>query len=316
MSRATSIPKQEPLPPLRWLLQPDATRFAHPAEIELARLLTFYGQRWAYEPTMFAVRWGIDGRPEAFVTPDFYLPDRDQYLELTTMRQRLVTRKNRKFRLLRKHYPHVRVRLLYLRDFERLQLVYGANDAEQEVRLGAILYPKEDVERRITELASQIAAGLPARTVRDRGQRPLLLGVGPGSDRFLLSLGEKVRALGVGVDLDRVDLTTMPAPPALAPVQVRLARVPTASLPGRAVVLVQEVLSSGLSAAFLETWLQRRGAEEVAVCALLDREAARVVDVPVICRGFLAPDVGLAGYGLTRRREFRDLPFIAEVETG
>ena len=89
-------PRQELLPPLRWLLQPNDHRFAHPAEIELARLLTFYGLRWAYEPTTFAVRWGRDGRPVEFVTPDFYLPEHDLYLELTTMRQRLVTRKNRK----------------------------------------------------------------------------------------------------------------------------------------------------------------------------------------------------------------------------
>jgi hypoxanthine-guanine phosphoribosyltransferase len=48
---------------------------------------------------------------------------------------------------------------------------------------------------------------------------------------------------------------------------------------------------------------------------LVDREAARVVDVPIVCRGFAAPDVALAGYGLARRREYRDLPFIAEIET-
>ena len=98
-------PTQAHLPPLRWLLQPDENRFAHPAERELARLLTFYGVRWAYEPTTFAVRWGGDGQPEEFVTPDFYLPDHGLYVELTTMRQRLVTRKNRKFRLLRRALP-------------------------------------------------------------------------------------------------------------------------------------------------------------------------------------------------------------------
>ena len=82
---------------MRWLLQPNDDRFAHPAEIEVARLLTFYGLRWAYEPTTFAVRWGRDGRPVEFVTPDFYLPEHDLYLELTTMRQRLVTRARRQW---------------------------------------------------------------------------------------------------------------------------------------------------------------------------------------------------------------------------
>ena len=80
-------------------------------------------------------------------------------------------------------------------------------------------------------------------------------------------------------------------------------------------IIVQEVLSTGLSAAFLEAWLRRHGAAAVEVCALLDREAARILDVPVISRGFAAPDVPLAGYGLARWREYRDLPFIAELET-
>lgn len=309
-----SRPTQELLPPLRWLLQPDATRFAHPAEIELARLLTFYDQRWAYEPTTFAVRWGSDGSPEEFVTPDFYLADRDLYLELTTMRQRLVTRKNRKFRLLREHYPNVRVRLLYLRDFERLQHVYGANETEQEARLGSVLYAREEVEQRIGEIATEMASMALSLDAATRLQRPLLIGLGSGSDRFLRSLGDKLRALGVAVDLDRVELTQMTEETSAA--RVKLARAPAAPLAGRFVVIVQEVLSSGLSAAFLESWVARRGAAQVAVCALLDREAARVVDVPVICRGFAVPDIALAGYGLARRREFRDLPYIAEIETG
>ena len=78
--------------------------------------------------------------------------------------------------------------------------------------------------------------------------------------------------------------------------------------------MVQEVLSTGLSATFLTSWMKRRGAACVETCALMDREAARVVDVPVVCRGFAAPDVSLAGYGLTRRHEFRHLPYIAAIE--
>jgi hypoxanthine-guanine phosphoribosyltransferase len=62
-------------------------------------------------------------------------------------------------------------------------------------------------------------------------------------------------------------------------------------------------------------WMRRHGAAAVETCALMDREAARVVDVPVVCRGFAVPDVALAGYGLARRHEFRDLPYIAEIET-
>ena len=305
--------RQELLPPLRWLLQPNVDRFAHPAEVELARLLTFYGLRWAYEPTTFAVRWGSDGRPEEFVTPDFYLPDHDLYLELTTMRQRLVTRKNRKFRRLRESYPNVRVRLLYLRDFERLRDVYQPCGAAQSTRIGAVLYAEEDVERRIGELAQQVIVAWSGRAASDRGQRPLLVGVGGGAERFLSSLGEKIRDLGVPVDLDRVELSAIARE--TGPGRARVSRPPTAPLAGRSITLVQEVLSTGLSATFLADWLRRRGASSVETCALMDREVARVIDVPLVCRGFAAPDVALAGYGLSRRREYRDLPYIAEIET-
>ena len=306
-------PRQELLPPLRWLLQPNDHRFAHPAEVELARLLTFYGLRWAYEPTTFAVRWGRDERPVEFVTPDFYLPEHDLYLELTTMRQRLVTRKNRKFRLLREAYPNVRVRLLYLRDFKRLREVYGPSGAEREARIGAILYAEQDVETRISQLARELIDAWQCNAAAARGQRPLLVGVGSGSDRFLGSLGENLRGLGVPVDLDRVALTSIAADP--GPSRVRVSRPPTTSLTGRPVILVQEVLSTGLSATFLTAWMRRHGAAAVETCALMDREAARVVDVPVVCRGFAVPDVALAGYGLARRHEFRDLPYVAKIET-
>ena len=307
------VARQELLPPLRWLLQPNADRFAHPAEVELARLLTFYGLRWAYEPTTFAVRWGSDGQPQEFVTPDFYLPDHDLYLELTTMRQRLVTRKNRKFRLLREMYPNVRVRLLYLRDIERLRHVYQPFASDQKARLGEILYEAHDVETRIEELAQQLVDAWSGRTTSESGQRQLLVGVGSGAERFLGSLGENIRRLGVAVDVDRVELTTIARE--TGPDRVRVARPPAAPIAGRSVTVVQEVLSTGLSATFLSGWLRRRGACAVDACVLVDREAARVVDVPIVCRGFGAPDVALAGYGLSRRREYRDLPFIAEIET-
>jgi hypoxanthine phosphoribosyltransferase len=306
-------PRQELLPPLRWLLQPNDNRFAHPAEIELARVLTFYGLRWAYEPTTFAVRWGRDRKPVEFVTPDFYLPEHDLYLELTTMRQRLVTRKNRKFRLLRENYPNVRVRMLYLRDFKRLRNVYGSSHSEGGSRIGAILYAEHDVETRIAQLAQQLIEAWGGTAGSELTQRRLLVGVGSGSDRFLASLGDNLRGRGVPVDLDRVALTSIAAEP--GPSRVRVSRPPVTSLAGRSVTLVQEVLSSGLSATFLMAWMRRHGAAAVETCALLDREAARVVDVPVVCRGFAVPDVALAGYGLARRHEFRDLPYIAEIET-
>jgi hypoxanthine phosphoribosyltransferase len=100
-------------------------RFANPAEEEFARILDFYGIRWEYEPRSFVLSWDRQGRPRERFTPDFYLPDFDLYIELTTLKQALVTRKNRKIRRLRQLYPHVNLRVFYGRDFRNLLLKYG-----------------------------------------------------------------------------------------------------------------------------------------------------------------------------------------------
>lgn len=94
--------------------------FAHPSEAELASLLDRAGIRWQYEPTTFVLEHHPDGSLRTAFTPDFYLPEHDLYLELTVLRQALVTRKNRKARLLRERYPHVRLRMIYRREWSEL----------------------------------------------------------------------------------------------------------------------------------------------------------------------------------------------------
>ena len=100
-------------------------RFANPAELEYAKILDWYGIPWQYEPTTFVLERDDDGRVTEAFSPDFYLPDQDLYLEVTVMKQSLVTRKNRKLRKLRQLYPEVKIKLFYERDFERLAARYG-----------------------------------------------------------------------------------------------------------------------------------------------------------------------------------------------
>ena len=84
---------------------PASRGFAHASEAELARILDFYGVAWAYEPDTFPIGWNLDGDVVESFSPDFYLPELDLYLELTTLKQRLVRKKNRKLRRLRELYP-------------------------------------------------------------------------------------------------------------------------------------------------------------------------------------------------------------------
>jgi hypothetical protein len=102
-----------------------AASFAHASEAEMARILDFYAVRWEYEPHTFPILWNLDGDVVESFSPDFFLPDLDLYLEMTTLKQRLVRKKNRKLRRLREMYPDLRIKLFYARDFRALMLKYG-----------------------------------------------------------------------------------------------------------------------------------------------------------------------------------------------
>jgi hypoxanthine phosphoribosyltransferase len=95
-------------------------RFANESERECARVLDYYGIPWEYEPRTFVLERNEESRVTEAFTPDFYLPEQDLYIEITVMKQSLVTRKNRKLRKLRELYPDVRIKLFYKRDLERL----------------------------------------------------------------------------------------------------------------------------------------------------------------------------------------------------
>jgi len=99
--------------------------FAHASEEMFANLLDFYRIAWEYEPRSFPIQQAADGTVLEAFTPDFYLPEYDLYVELTTMKQSLVTKKNRKVRLLRERYPHLNVQVFYQKDFENLIFKYG-----------------------------------------------------------------------------------------------------------------------------------------------------------------------------------------------
>jgi hypoxanthine phosphoribosyltransferase len=100
-------------------------RFAHASEAELARILDYYGVAWQYEPRTFPIQWNPDGKVVESFSPDFFLPELELYVELTTLKQSLVRRKNRKLRRLRELYPDIRVKLFYGKDFRALMLKYG-----------------------------------------------------------------------------------------------------------------------------------------------------------------------------------------------
>ncbi len=98
--------------------------FAHVSEKEFAKILDFYQIKWEYEPKTFAVEFNSVGEPVQSFTPDFYLSDMELYIELTTLNQKLVTRKNRKIKRLKELYPDINIKLFYKKDYNSLLFKY------------------------------------------------------------------------------------------------------------------------------------------------------------------------------------------------
>ena len=103
------------------------------SEAEFARILDYYQVPWQYEPHTFPILWNLSGDVLESFSPDFYLPDADLYIELTTLRQKLVRKKNRKLRRLRELYPALRIKLFYARDFRALMLKYNRLGLAEEL---------------------------------------------------------------------------------------------------------------------------------------------------------------------------------------
>lgn len=108
--------------------------FVHPAERFFAKILNFYGIQWKYEPRTFPLEWDQEGNVIEAFTPDFYLPDQDLYVELTTLRPQLANRKNRKLRRMQELYPEVNIKLFKRREMRELMVKYGLDDQAAQIQ--------------------------------------------------------------------------------------------------------------------------------------------------------------------------------------
>lgn len=275
-------------------------RFAHPTEAEFARILTNHGVRWLYEPRSFPLRTEDGALREAF-TPDFYLPDYDQYIELTTIRQSLATYKNRKLRLIRELYPEINVKLLNRKDLYALLAHFGAETATDEPRpvVGPTLFGAEQIAARVTELGREISAEYAGRDL-------VLVGVLRGVAAFMADL---MRSITIPVRVDYL---------ALAPYQAdggrpRFTKPLDEPVSGAAVLVVEDIIDTGMSLHRLLRYLRRRDPASIEVCTLLDKPARRVAGVPVRYTGFTIDDQFVVGYGLDYQQLYRNLPQIAAL---
>jgi hypoxanthine phosphoribosyltransferase len=290
--------------------QPDPREpeFAHPSEREFARILDFYGVAWQYEPRSFVLS-EEDGRVTEMFTPDFYLPDLDQYVELTTLRQRLVTRKNRKLRRLQERYPEINVRLLYKRDYYELLAKYGFHAGELDLpRFDELLRDADRIlfsQRQVRLAVERLAADL----TRDYAARdPLLVGVLKGVSFFLSDLA---RAMPIPLELGFMAVSELGA---VGGGGVRILLDLERDIRGRDVVLIEDIVDTGLTLHYLLSHLAAHQPASLEVCALLDKRPRRLVESSIRYVGFEVGDDFLVGYGLDFQRRYRNLPFISVLK--
>ena len=286
--------------------EPDEARspvaFAHSSEEEFARILDFYGVAWEYEPRSFTLR-EEDGRILEAFTPDFYLRDLELYIELTTLKQSLVTEKHRKLRRFQERYPDLQIKLLHKSDYLSLLAKYGYGPfSEVEVAgIHEVLISATEIERRVGELGAAIS--------RDyREKQPLLIGVLRGVTIFMADL---MRHISLPLTIDFMAISSYEGTAGGA---VRILKDLDTPLIDRDVLVVEDIVDTGMTLNTLLQELALRQPASLKVCTLLDKRARRLVDVKMDYVGFEVPDEFVVGYGLDFQQKYRNLPFVAALK--
>ena len=285
-----------PLTPIR------PTSFGHPSEEEFARLLDFYQVEWLYEPRSFPLSSQDDRVTEMF-TPDFYLPEINLYIELTTARQSLITEKNHKVRLLKELYPDISIKLLNKGDYLKLFAKYGFITPGENKMTGVqrILFNKTQLQRRVKSLAKQISGDY-------QGQELVLVGILKGVVCFMSDL---MLNISIPVMLDFMAIST---PADKTDALIRILKDLDTDIENKHVLMVEDIVDTGMTLNYVLNYLSARKPASLKVCTLLDKRVRRLIDVHLDYVGYEIRDEFVVGYGLDVAGKYRNLPFIAVLE--
>jgi bifunctional protein TilS/HprT len=274
------------------------TSFGHPSEEEFAKLLDFYRIEWLYEPRSFPLAWQDNKVAEMF-TPDFYLPELDIYIELTTLKQSLITEKNRKLRRLRELYPEINIKLLNKNDYLRLLAKYGYGRlGETKIEgIDHVLFSHSQIQRRVKTLAKRIT--------RDyTGRKLVLVGILRGVICFMADLMQNIpRSLAVDFMAISYYGTNNES-------SVKITKDLDTSITGCDVLMVEDIVDTGMTLNYVLSHLASHNPASLRVCTLLDKRVRRLADVRLDYIGFEIPDEFVVGYGLDYHGEYRNLSFI------
>jgi hypoxanthine phosphoribosyltransferase len=172
-----------------------------------------------------------------------------------------------------------------------------------EPHVGEILVQRDELEHRVRELAGEVS--------RDYADRELLLvGVLKGAVFFLSDL---MRHLDVDCEVDFMAVSSYGSSTDSSGV-VRILKDLDVSIEGRHVLIVEDIVDSGLTLSYLLRTLRARNPASLEVCALLTKPERRKVELPIRYVGFEIPNRFAIGYGLDHAERFRNLPFVAVLE--
>ncbi len=275
--------------------------FGHPSEEEFARLLDFYRIEWLYEPRSFPLAWQNSKVAEMF-TPDFYLPELDLYIELTTIKQSLITEKNRKLRRLKQLHPEINIKLLNKNDYLRLLAKYGYGPlGETKVQgIDRVLFSHTQIERQTKALAERISHDYV-------GHQLVLVGILKGVICFMADLMQHI-SLPLTLDFMAISYYGSNAEPA-----VKITKDLDTTIAGLDVLMVEDIVDTGMTLNYVLDHLRSHKPASLHVCTLLDKRVRRLVDVSLDYIGFEIPDEFVVGYGLDYHGEYRNLPFIGAL---
>ncbi|MBN2187059.1 MAG: GAF domain-containing protein, partial [Dehalococcoidia bacterium] len=233
--------------------------FGHPSEQEFAKLLDFYRIEWLYEPRSFPLAWHEDKVAEMF-TPDFYLPELDLYIELTTLKQNLITEKNRKLRRLRELYPEINIKLLNKSDYLRLLAKYGYGRlGETKVKgIDRVLFSHTQIQRHVKALAERVS--------RDyTGKKLVLVGILKGVMCFMSDLMQHI-TLPLNVDFMAISYYGTNNESA-----VKITKDLDTSIAGLDVLMVEDIVDTGMTLNYVLDHLTSHNPASLRVCTLLDK---------------------------------------------
>ena len=176
-------------------------------------------------------------------------------------------------------------------------------EIHKKLKTDRVLISKARIQARVKQMARKISADY-------RGNDPVLVGVLRGSFVFMADL---LREISIPVEVDFIAVASYGNGTRSGGV-VRLNQDLSSAITGRHVILVEDIVDSGLTLSYLLKNLKTRRPASIEVCTLLDKEDRRKIKVPVKYKGFKIPDKFVVGYGLDHKQRYRNLPYVSWIE--